>query len=1106
MLEILVGQTAFYALLDTGASVSLMNARALSAAKLSGATIREEKRTLRLAKGWSETAQAVRCRIKWEGGSRKQHFLFMPELCHDVVLGRDFLAVANISLHMGLGGWTLGIDPQPVVKFDKPPQARQIATESMPVVTSRGRSSEMDREDDLDLTEPFAVLFATQQEDTELQESHSAADGDVADEAQLQKLLHDFGHLFTAQPGCTTLMVHNIDTGSHSPVRCKLRPANGRKREILDQGVDELLSQDLIEPCTGPWASAPVLVGKKTGGYRVAVDYRALNARTKVPVHPMPRTDWVLAQLGQAKWFTSLDLSQGFFQVPIALEDRPKTAFICHKGMFQFKRMPFGVAGGPATFQALMDKVLEGIKHHYCMAFLDDVLVYSNTFAEHLEHISEVLRRIEAANLTINPAKVSLCKQSLKFLGHVISPGNCRPDPDKVQAVSDFPEPKTVKELQRFLGLVGYYRNFIPHFSDKARPLTTLLKKGTRWSWGHSQVQSFQELRETLASDVVVALPDLNRPFIIETDASGTGIAAVLLQEVNGQLRPVSFISRTLTTAERNYTVQEWECLAVVWAVDKFRPYIEFSSFEVHCDHASLAWMFSTEQTSCRVRRWVLRLQGLNCVIRHRRGRANIPADALSRVPTGSPDPTPPGIAEDWFPIETPEPPPTIILEEAALVSSTDTSVLSEPDKLVAEQQKDPLLQLLLVYLQTGCLPDDTKEAKRIRDLAQDSSVSPEGLLYYTAGLKRVVWLPQHLRALVLQMEHDHPLSAHPGLFKTLRRIRSRFMWLGLRSDTSRYVRACQQCQRFKPDRQKPKGLMDSTWATQPMQQLSVDLIGPLPSTPRQHKYILVVLDTFTKFVELFPLRAPTSKAIIDKMVEVFCRHGTPSAISSDNGKPFVSKLWKGVLKHWGIDERHTVPYRPAGQPVERHNATVKQSIVNYCASPRDWDKRLPEVAFAMRTTESVVTGFTPAFLCYGRELRTPWAERQQLSSEHTSPSASHALAAELEIYLQDALEMAKQHQDHARELQQRQYNRTRRPFAFRAGDLVLRTAHPLSNARTGFTAKLAPRRLGPFVVTARVGQNTYALKDPLTGKQKGLANADQLATYHPPWKPSCTD
>lgn len=1052
LLEVTIGDKVFYALLDTGSSISLLGDTAMEAAKSTGVSTREAAHSLRLATGWSQTTTSVRCRVRWSGGSRKQRFLHMSGLCRDVVLGRDFLTATGISVHVGLGGWTVGVERQEVVRFDRVPRRSLInKSNDGPIYSLEALFAEPPNSNTLDMTTVSVI-------DTPGNMSES--------DPRMASLLDSYKHIFCAEPGCTSLTEHRINTGTNSPVRCKLRPTNAQKRAIIDQCVDDLLNQGLLEPSQSSWASAPVLVAKKTGGYRLAIDYRPLNSRTDIPVYPMPQTDWVLAQLGKAKWFTSLDLSQGFFQIPVAKEDIHKTAFICHKGMFQFKRMPFGVAGGPATFQALMDKVLEGIKHTYCMAFLDDVLIYSESFDEHIEHMREVLNRISNAGLTINPTKVQLCKHSLKFLGHIIAPGECRPDPEKIKAVTAFPEPTSVKQLQAFLGLVGYYRTFIPRFSDAAKPLTLLLRKDVRWSWKLPQQAAFDCLKAQLTANAVVALPDLNKPFVIETDASGVGIGAVLLQETEGQLRPVSFISRTLTPAEQNYTVQEWECLAVVWALDRFRPYIEFTHFEIHCDHASLSWMFSTEQTSSRVRRWVLRLQGFNCTIKHRRGKANIPADALSRFPVVTASSSSQCVAEDWFPIDAEEPEQSIHFEETAVTQEDDISQLSDGTRLVAEQMQDPLLSNILLYLKNNCLPADAGEARQVQDLAGDSEIDNTGVLMYITGEKRVPWVPAHLRNLVLRLSHDHPLSAHAGFFKTMRRTQDQFFWLGMRADISRYVRSCRQCQTLKPRRQKPKGLMDSTWATEPMQQLSVDLIGPLPTTAKQNRHILIVIDKFTKYIELFPIRAPTSRTIVDKMVEVFCRHGVPQSISSDNGKTFVSALWKGVLRHWGIVDRHTTPYRPSGQLVERHNATVKQAIMAYCEAHRDWDKRLPEIAFAMRTNESVVTGYTPAFLCYGRELRTPWDSTSAQDTDASS-SAPHAFAAELDQRLQDALAFARAHQNKAQEIQRRQYNSTRQPGHFAVGDLVLKDLHTLSNASKGIAAKLAHKRSGPFTVTA---------------------------------------
>lgn len=301
----------------------------------------------------------------------------------------------------------------------------------------------------------------------------------------------------------------------------------------------------------------------------------------------MPRTDWVLAQLGGGNWFSSFDLSQGFDQIQDRRSDIQKTAFICHRCTFEYKRMPFGVAGQPGTFQTLTDKVLLGIKDNFRMAFLDDILVCSRTFEEYLVHIREVLRRISVAGLAINRKKVPTGRHTLQFLGHVVSPGEFTPDPAKTSAIKQYPAPTNVKKLQAFLGLMDLYLDFSPSFSDVAKSLTQLLRHDSRWRWGNDQEHAFMALKAHL-NNAVLALPDPNRPFIVETDGSGVVIGAVLLQEFDGVLRPIFFITRTLTDAKRRYTVKGWECLGVVWALEKFRSYLEYTKFEVHCDHSSL--------------------------------------------------------------------------------------------------------------------------------------------------------------------------------------------------------------------------------------------------------------------------------------------------------------------------------------------------------------------------------------------------------------------------------------------------------------------------------------------------------------------------------------
>ncbi|KAL1486633.1 hypothetical protein MTO96_046866 [Rhipicephalus appendiculatus] len=353
-----------------------------------------------------------------------------------------------------------------------------------------------------------------------------------------------------------------------------------------------------------------------------------------------------------------------------------------------------------------------------------------------------------------------------------------------------------------------------------------------------------------------------------------------------------------------------------------------------------------------------------------------------------------------------PEPSPQISFEAAAAASEMDdTTVLNDAGLLAQEQDQDPILSKLRTVMKGGKLLRTDSDQPLIKDLAETSEMEDSGLLVQHRGNRKVPWLPNHLRNLVLRLSHDHPTSGHSGFFKTLKRISQNFVWLGMRSDISKYVRCC---------------------------QLSVDIIGPLPMTPRRHKYLLVVIDKFTKFIELFPLRAATSKSVVDCMIQVFCRHGTPVSISSDNGKRFVSRLWKGLLEHWGIQDRHTVPYRPAGQMVERHNGTIKQCLRAYCSNHKDWDQHIPEIALAMRTAESVVTGYTPAFLCYGRELRTPWTQAEAKDDAEPPATAYRAFATEVSKCLQEVLDFSRAHQDHMWRAQKTSYDRHRRPLQYR--------------------------------------------------------------------------
>lgn len=390
----------------------------------------------------------------------------------------------------------------------------------------------------------------------------------------------------------------------------------------------------VIERSDSAWSSPIVLVAKKDGTMRFCVDFRQVNAQTQFDAYPMPRLEELVERVGGARFITTLDLSKGYWQVPLAKEARPYTAFRSPRGLFQFTKMPFGLQGAPATFQRLMDRVLEGTGA-FAGAYLDDIVVHSATWREHVEHLAEIFRRVHEAGLTIQPKKCTIAQAEVRYLGHIVGHGVIRPQTDKLEAIRNSPRPQTKKDVRSFLGLAGWYRRFVPNFATMAAPLTDLTRKSgsARVRWEEPHERAFAELKEALCSDAVLKSPDFGKPWTVQTDASGVGLGAVLLQGEGDQQRPVAYISRKLFPRETRYSAVELECLAVKWALDTFRYYLLGRDFVLETDHRALKWLGQMKDTNARVTRWFLALQPFKFEVVYRPGKHNLVADYLSRHP-----------------------------------------------------------------------------------------------------------------------------------------------------------------------------------------------------------------------------------------------------------------------------------------------------------------------------------------------------------------------------------------------------------------------------------------------------------------------------------------
>jgi hypothetical protein len=433
--------------------------------------------------------------------------------------------------------------------------------------------------------------------------------------------------------GRTNLVYHSIDTGNAKPVRQRWYRTSRAEQQFISEEIRRMLKQGLIEKSRSEWTSPVVLVRKKNGKLRFCVDYRQLNQLTKKDLYPLPRIDDMLDALGNVSWYTSLDLASGYWQVEVRPEDRDKTTFITQYGTYRFIVMPFGLCNAPATFQRLMNEVLEGILWDFVVVYLDDLNVYSATFDQHLEHLRAVFERLRSAGLKLNPEKCYFAKHELAFLGYLISAEGIHTDPAKIEKVKEFPVPRNVTQLRGFLGLASYYRRFIKDFSKIANPLNKLLRKDAPFVWAAAQQQSFDLLKTHLTQAPILAYPKFDQEFLLLTDASTLGLGAILAQKDEEEMeRVVAYASRTLNKAEKNYSATELECLAVVWAIGHFHPYVHGKRFTLITDHSALRYLFNSATPTGRLARWVMKLQPYDFKIIHRAGKKHTNVDSLSRA------------------------------------------------------------------------------------------------------------------------------------------------------------------------------------------------------------------------------------------------------------------------------------------------------------------------------------------------------------------------------------------------------------------------------------------------------------------------------------------
>ncbi|GAN11692.1 endonuclease and reverse transcriptase activity [Mucor ambiguus] len=795
-----------------------------------------------------------------------------------------------------------------------------------------------------------------------------------------------------------------------------------------------MLAKGVIVPSQSDWCSPVILIKKPDGTFRFCVDYRKLNQVVIKDEFPLPLIPDLLEKLRGYKYFTSMDLKSGFWQLPLNSEDgsSKRTAFQANGSLYEFTSLPYGISTGPSSFARLMSIVLKGLPR--TCNFCDDILIHSRTYEEHVEDVQRVLERLNEYNLKITSKKCQWFQAEVKFLGFLVNGEGIRSNPDKVAVVKDWKTPQNKKALSRFLGFANFYHKFINNLSGKARPLYQLIKGEQPFIWGQKAQAAFRDIKQALMTLPSLVYPNPNWPYDLHCDGSNTGIGACLVQNS----RPIAFASKTLSSAEQNYSTTEKECLAIVWALQHFHPYIYGATLNIYTDHIALKSILGTRLPRGRIARWIVALQEYHpYTIIHKKGILNTDADALSR------------------------------LDQNNQTADIDIGSLTAKD----------ILNLQKV---------DAKISVMLKEGIQKPFKWVNEMVFYQDENKLIPVIPLALIERVLN--HAHNQGGHFGVDKTVARVKNIGWWDTREEDVKMWIKYCENCQVYKIRNDNNKPPLKPITATRVGQIWATD-IATLTTSKHGNKYVIVIMEYLSKWAVTCALDSFDTDMIAQVLLyEVILKYGLPERIISDNGASYVSDAMTIVLQRLGISRALTSVEHPQSDGlVERFNRTLKTSIAIVAGQePNAWCEYLPFITFAYNTAEQASTKLTPFKIMHGREAVLPLFPSIKVEDEDKDSVYKWGKFLNRTVPLIHSKAIANIKK--AQEYQQEQCQGSKRiQTNYNPGDLVARRNVKLG----GFPKK---RWIGPWVIIRATNKDNtayqiYNKKNPTSGSKANISD-----------------